>query len=189
MAGLVLPQPPPRPAAWRGNARETSSAGNVKPRSPSYKPRQLSPAGSLCQASLRTRAKCNTGIFAVMGTKPGPGGRGTAVTGVHGGDQPRLPGTRMRRKASPTLHPVTSAMPHVSSGRAGGIPALRAQKPPCPALLSPRLRPWLQVIFLSFHPGKMLQPGSEAGTCATQRSPGALQRRMAAMRPLPRSSR
>lgn len=52
---------------------------------------------------------------AVMGTRAGPCGRGTAVIGVHSGDQPRLSG--LRRKASPTLNPITSTTPHVSFGR------------------------------------------------------------------------
>lgn len=60
--GLVLPQPSPSPAARSGSARENISTGNVKSRPPSYKPQQLSPAGSPCPASLRTRAKRNISI-------------------------------------------------------------------------------------------------------------------------------
>lgn len=89
------------------------SAANTKPPSPRYKAQQLSPAAS---SAHQPQNKTQHGAeICSPGHKSWTAWQRSCSHRCAQGHQPRL--SRLRRKASPTLNPVTSTTPRVSSGR------------------------------------------------------------------------
>lgn len=170
----MLLQPPSSPAVRSGSARENISAGNVKPRSPSYKCQQLSPAGSLCPANLRTRAKSNAGICS-YGHKSWAGQQRNCSHRCAQWGPAEAPWAEESQPNPKSYH--NHRAPCFLWQRGKHSSSLLGAEASSPSPGSPHISDHGHRLFFFLSTwGRGCSPPPEADTCATQLSPGMLQR-------------
>ena len=160
------PQPAQQPGAAaqeKTSVQETKSHVHL-PINPSSFPQLAPSAQPASEQELSV-----TPVFAVTGTKAGPGGRGTPGTGVHSRDQEE-------RQPNPKSYHIHHAPCFLwQRGRHSSSPLGAEASPSSPG--SPHVSDHGRRLFFFLSAwGRGCSPAPEADTCATQLSPGTLQR-------------
>lgn len=171
----MLPQRPSRPAARSGSAEENISARNIKPRSPSYKPRQPSPQRLPLPSQPQNKSQARCRRVRAYGHESRAGRQRNCRRRCARRGRAKAPRAEEESQPNPKSYRIHRTPCFLwQRGRHSICPAGAGASLSSPG--SPHVSEHGRRLFFLSSRGRCCSPAPEADTCATQPCPGTLYR-------------